>query len=157
MAEEWFVFEKLLLVAIGFAVCLVVMLLIQAHDAKKDRKMWVLEWENTHLKEKVDELRLELSRVGTAQTEKPLPEIARRPRSSSKAENLRSDGLQKKAVNGIFYTFPYLLILTFCKFREDLFNDIPNRVYRVFYCSNFLRSFYRFFICFLVIHQYYFN
>ena len=99
MAEEWFVFEKLLLVAIGFAVCLVVMLLIQAHDAKKDRKMWVLEWENTHLKEKVDELRLELSRVGTAQTEKPLPEIARRPRSSSKAENLRSDGLQKKAVN----------------------------------------------------------
>ena len=61
--------------------------------------MWVLEWENTRLKEKVDELRLELSKVGTAQTEKPLPEIARRPRSSSKAENLRSDGLQKKEVN----------------------------------------------------------
>lgn len=99
MAEEWFVFEKLLLIAIGFSVCLVIMLALQAHDAKRDRKMWVLEWENVHLKQKVDELRLELSKVGTAQTEKPLSEIARRPRSSSKAENLRSDGLQKKAVN----------------------------------------------------------
>ena len=98
MAEEWFVFEKLLLVAIGFAVCLVVMLLIQAHDAKRDRKMWVLEWENVHLKEKVDELRLELSKTSTAQTaEKPAPE-SRHPRSAVKAENLRSDGFQKKTV-----------------------------------------------------------
>ena len=99
MAEEWFVFEKLLLVAIGFAVCLVVMLALQAHDAKRDRKIWVLELENIRLKEKVDELRLELSKTSTAQTaDKPTPE-SRHPRSAVKAENLRSDGLQKKAVN----------------------------------------------------------
>lgn len=91
--------EKLLLVAIGFAVCLVVMLALQAHDAKRDRKIWVLELENIHLKEKVDELRLELSKTSTAQTaDKPAPE-SRHPRSAIKAENLRSDGLQKKAVN----------------------------------------------------------
>ena len=97
MAEGWFLVEKLLLVAIGFAVCLVVMLAIQAHDAKRDRKIWVLEWENTRLKEKVDELRIELSKVGTTQTEK-VPET-RRPRTSNKCENLRSDGVSVKPVN----------------------------------------------------------
>ena len=98
MAEGWFLVEKLLLVAIGFAVCLVVMLAIQAHDAKRDRKIWVLQWENTHLKQKVDELRLELSKTSTAQTEKPLPDI-RHPRSATKGENKRSDSPKANASN----------------------------------------------------------
>ena len=97
MSEGWLLTEKLLLVAIGFTVCLVVMLLIQAHDAKKERRIWVLEWENAHLKEKVDELRLELSKVGTAQTEK-VPET-RNPRSATKAENLRPASVQKNPNN----------------------------------------------------------
>ena len=98
MAEEWFVFEKLLLIAIGFSVCLVIMLALQAHDAKRDRTMWVLEWENSRLKEKVDELRLELSKTSTAQTADKLAPESRHPRSAVKAENLRSDGFQKKTV-----------------------------------------------------------
>lgn len=98
MAEGWFLVEKLLLVAVGFAVCLTIMLAIQAHDAKRDRKIWVLQWENARLKEKVDELRLELSKVGTAQTEKPLTE-ERHPRSPYKCENKRSDGSKEKTSN----------------------------------------------------------
>lgn len=98
MAEGWFLVEKLLLVAIGFSVCLAIMLAIQKHDEKRDRKIWVLEWENVRLKEKVDELRLELSKVSTAQTEKPLTE-ERHPRSPYKGENKRSDGPKEKTSN----------------------------------------------------------
>ena len=98
MAEGWFLVEKLLLVAIGFAVCLVVMLALQAHDAKRDRKIWVLELENIRLKEKVDELRLELSKVGTQPPAQTAPE-ERHPRSSVKPENTRSERPEKKATN----------------------------------------------------------
>lgn len=94
MSEGWLLAEKLILVAIGFTVCLLVMLLIQAHDRKLERKIWVLEWENAHIKEKYDELRLSISK-GEYEAPKPIDE----PTKPVKAENSRSGAFYPKPIN----------------------------------------------------------
>lgn len=49
ISEIWFVLYEILLVLIGFGVCLAAVLWLRHHDAEKNHKIFVLEWQKSQL------------------------------------------------------------------------------------------------------------
>lgn len=92
ISEIWFVLYEILLVLIGFGVCLAVVLWLRHHDAEKNHKIFVLEWQKSQLEGRLAALEDGSEKpvappVPGSAIQTPVRETAvRRPRSPVKPE-----------------------------------------------------------------------
>lgn len=93
ISEIWFVLYEILLVLIGFGVCLAVVLWLRHHDAEKNHKIFVLEWQKSQLEGRLAALEGKDAQPAPPTTGSniipppPKEVVIRHPRSPVKAEN----------------------------------------------------------------------
>lgn len=92
ISEIWFILYEILLVLIGFGVCLAAVLWLRHHDAEKNHKIFVLEWQKSQLEGRLAALedggeKPVAPPVPGSAIQPPVRETAvRHPRSPVKAE-----------------------------------------------------------------------
>lgn len=92
ISEIWFVLYEILLVLIGFGVCLAVVLWLRHHDAEKNHKIFVLEWQKSQLEGRLAALEGKDAQPAPPTSgsnivpPKPKEVVIRHPRTAIKAE-----------------------------------------------------------------------
>lgn len=90
IGEIWFVLYEILLVLIGFGVCLAAVLWLRHHDAQKNHKIFVLEWQKSQLEGR-------LAALESGSDQKPMPEAPPAPVKAEPAPRQRRSAQKAKS------------------------------------------------------------
>jgi len=90
IGEIWFVLYEILLVLIGFCVCLAAVLWLRHHDAQKNHKIFVLEWQKSQLEGR-------LAALESGSDQKPMPEAPTAPVKAEPAPRQRRSAQKAKS------------------------------------------------------------